>query len=148
MILGLVLVPPVLLKLASTGYRFARYYTSSRPIGRRARRTCRLRLMAPVLVVSAIAMFVTGVWLLALEHKSDQLVFFHKLSVIVFSVFFGIHVLGYGLKTVRTLSRAWRERPGLPGAGLRSALVASSLGAGVVLAFALSDLISDWHHLG
>src|ERR1700751_6316699 len=29
--LGLVLLPPVALKLASTGWRFARYYTRSRP---------------------------------------------------------------------------------------------------------------------
>jgi hypothetical protein len=30
MFIGLVLIPPVLLKLASTGYRFVRYYTGSR----------------------------------------------------------------------------------------------------------------------
>jgi hypothetical protein len=29
MFVGLALIPPVLLKLASTGYRFARYYTGS-----------------------------------------------------------------------------------------------------------------------
>ena len=31
MFIGLALIPPVLLKLGSTGYRFARYYTQSRP---------------------------------------------------------------------------------------------------------------------
>ena len=29
--LGLLLIPPVALKLASTGWRFVRYYTNSRP---------------------------------------------------------------------------------------------------------------------
>ncbi len=29
MFIGLVLIPPLLLKLASTGYRFARYYTGA-----------------------------------------------------------------------------------------------------------------------
>ena len=29
MFIGMVLIPPVLLKLASTGYRFVRYYTGS-----------------------------------------------------------------------------------------------------------------------
>ena len=31
MFIGMVLIPPVLLKLGSTGWRFARYYTGSRP---------------------------------------------------------------------------------------------------------------------
>ena len=33
--IGLLLIPPVLLKLASTGYRFARYYTGSRRLRRK-----------------------------------------------------------------------------------------------------------------
>ncbi len=40
MFIGLVLIPPVLLKLGSTGYRFARYYTGApayRAKGPRAR---------------------------------------------------------------------------------------------------------------
>ena len=41
MFIGLVLIPPVLLKLASTSYRMMRYYTGARPTERRDRRRCR-----------------------------------------------------------------------------------------------------------
>ena len=35
---GMLLVPPVLLKMGSTGYRFARYYTGDRSYRRKGRR--------------------------------------------------------------------------------------------------------------
>jgi hypothetical protein len=145
MILGLILIPPVLLKIGSTGYRFARYYTRSPAYREKGPPFLPLRLMAPVLVASALTMFITGVWLLVIGHKSDQVLFFHKASVIVFAAVFAIHLLAYGLRTIRTLKRAWHQQPGLPGGGLRSTLVTSSLGVGVALAIVLSDLISDWH---
>jgi hypothetical protein len=145
MILGLILIPPVLLKLGSTGYRFARYYTRSPAYREKGPPFLPLRLMAPVLVASALTMFITGVWLLVIGHQSDQVLFFHKVSVIAFAAVFAIHLLAYGLRTIRTLKRAWHQQPRLPGGGLRSTLVASSLGAGVALAIVLSDLISDWH---
>ena len=148
MILGLVLIPPVLLKLGSTGYRMVRYYARSPAYRQEGPPLLPLRLLAPFLVVSAVTTFVTGVWLLALGHKSDQVLFVHKASVIVFAVVFGIHLLAYGLRTFRTLRGAWHERPRLPGAGIRSMLVASSLGAGIVLAVALSSAISAWQGRG
>src|SRR6478736_2555000 len=125
MIVGLILIPPVLLKLGSTGYRFVRYYTRSPAYREKGPPLLPLRVMAPVLVGSALTMFVTGVWLLVLGHKSDQVLFFHKVSVIVFAVVFGVHLLAYGLRTIRTLNRARHERPRPDGAGLRSTLVAS-----------------------
>ena len=38
--IGMVLIPPVLLKVASTGWRFARYYRGTPPTGARGRRPC------------------------------------------------------------------------------------------------------------
>ena len=38
--IGMVLIPPVLLKVASTGWRFARYYRGARPTSARGRRSC------------------------------------------------------------------------------------------------------------
>jgi hypothetical protein len=54
MIAGLILIPPVLLKLGSTGYRFARYYTRSPAYREKGPPFLPLRLMAPVLVASAL----------------------------------------------------------------------------------------------
>lgn len=145
MLLGLVLIPPVLLKLGSTGYRMIRYYTRSPAYRQKGPPYLPLRLMAPVLAFTAVAMLGTGVWLMALGHKSDQVLFLHKVSVIGFAALLGIHLLAYGLRTIRTLGEAWRhERPRLEGAGLRSMLIASSLGAGAVAALALSSVISGY----
>ena len=51
MFIGLLLVPPVLLKLASTGYRFVRYYSGAPPTARRGRHdrccACSLRCWWP-----------------------------------------------------------------------------------------------------
>src|SRR3954454_19056696 len=69
MIIGLVLIPPVLLKLGSTGYRFARYYTHSQPYVEKGPPPLVLRLLAPVLALTTVGIFVTGVLLLALGHK-------------------------------------------------------------------------------
>src|SRR4051812_23825435 len=55
MFIGLVLIGPVALKLASTGYRFARYYSGSRAYRANGPPLMPLRLMAPVLVASTIA---------------------------------------------------------------------------------------------
>ncbi|HVI19322.1 MAG TPA: hypothetical protein VM712_13150, partial [Gaiellales bacterium] len=49
--LGLLLIPPVGLKLTSTGWRFVRYYTNSRPYRLAGPPRLPLRLIAPVLVV-------------------------------------------------------------------------------------------------
>src|SRR4249919_3385816 len=54
MFIGLVLVPPVLLKLSSTGYRFARYYMHSRPYVEKGPPALPMRLMAPFFVVTTI----------------------------------------------------------------------------------------------
>src|ERR1700759_5675033 len=49
MLIGFALLPPVALKLGSTGYRFARYYTGSRPYRDKGPPRLGLRLLAPVL---------------------------------------------------------------------------------------------------
>src|SRR6266550_4435588 len=50
MFIGMVLIPPVLLKLASTGYRFVRYYTGSCAYRAKGPPPLALRLLAPALV--------------------------------------------------------------------------------------------------
>src|SRR3978361_1126857 len=59
--LGLLLIPLVLLKLASTGWRLTRYYRRSEEYVRRGPPAILIRMIvAPVLVVSTISMIWTG----------------------------------------------------------------------------------------
>lgn len=146
MFIGLLLLPPVALKLASTGYRFARYYTGARAYREKGPPLLPLRMLAPLLVLATFGVFASGVWLMLLRHKSDTVLFIHKASFIVWGVVFAVHFLSYLPRVVSSL-RAARERSRaehVPGSGVRAALVAACLGAGVALAISLLPVITSF----
>jgi hypothetical protein len=147
MFIGMVLIPPVLLKLASTGYRFARYYTGSRAYRALGPPLLALRLLAPLFVATTIGIFVTGVLLLVAGHKSDTLLEIHKVSFIVWVVLFAVHFLAYVPRVVRSLGADWgaARREAVPGAGLRGMLLAATVGGGAALAFSLLPAMEAWH---
>jgi hypothetical protein len=147
MFIGLVLVPPVLLKLASTGYRFFRYYTRAEAYRAKGPPWLPLRLLAPVLVVSTIALFGSGVALLLSGHKSASLLTLHKESFVVWVVVFGLHFLAYLPRAVRSVLGGWRGTRGhaVSGAGWRGMLLAAAVGGGAALALALMPTIVGWH---
>lgn len=142
-IIGLMLIPPVGLKLASTGYRFLRYYTGDADFVAKGPPHILMRLLAPLLVVSTVTVLGTGVALLALgpHHYRDLLLGLHKVSFIVWLAVTGIHVLVYAPHLRRAFAGpdAWR----------RIGLVAISVVAGAVLAGGAYSLSGPWlHHRG
>lgn len=139
MFVGMVLIPPVLLKLGSTGYRFARYYARSRSYRAKGPPPLPLRLLGPVLIVTTVLVLGSGVWLMVLGHRSDAVLELHKVSFIVWGVVFGVHFLAH----LPTMLRALRPS-GVPGASVRALLVAASLGAGVALALSVLSLIAGF----
>jgi hypothetical protein len=147
MFIGLVLVPPVLLKLASTGYRFLRYYTRAGAYRAKGPPWLPLRLLAPVLVVSTIALFASGVALLLSGHKSAWLLTLHQMSFVVWVVVFGLHFVAYLPRSVRSVLGGWRatRREAMPGAGWRGMLLAAAVGGGAALALAFLPTIAAWH---
>src|SRR5947209_15430329 len=62
--LGLLLLGPVLLKLATTSYRFARYYLKDAVYLSKGAPMLALRAMGPLLVLTTVTVFATGVVLL------------------------------------------------------------------------------------
>ena len=58
---GMLLIGPVLLKMTSTGYRFARYYTSNPAYRRKGPPAAPLRLLAPFVVISTVVVMGSGV---------------------------------------------------------------------------------------
>ena len=147
MFVGLMLVPPVLLKLGSTGYRFVRYYTGSAEYRAKGPPLLPLRMLAPVLVLTTVGVLASGVWLMALGHRSDQVLLLHKALFIVWGVLFGVHFLAYLPRVVRSLRADWgtARRLQVPGSGLRGFLVACSVAGGLGLALALLSTIDVWH---
>jgi hypothetical protein len=122
MFLGVLLIPPVALKLASTAYRFFRYYAKNPHYRLKGAPPLVMRLLAPVLVVSTGIMLSSGVVLLATGRRAGAWVGIHKTSFAVWLAVFSVHVLFY----------VWRI-PGLafdrraPGFTVRLGLLAASL---------------------
>ena len=92
---GMLLIPPVALKLGSTGWRFFRYYTGRQEYVRKGPPLLPLRLLAPVVVLSTLAVFATGVALLVVGPRGGVVLGLHKASFVVWLVATGIHVLAY-----------------------------------------------------
>ena len=150
MFVGLVLIPPVLLKLASTGYRMVSYYAGSHAYRLAGPPRLPLRLMAPVLVASTIAVLASGVVLLAAGHKLRTMLTIHKMSFIVFGVLLALHFLAYVPRVVHSLAADWgaARRRAVPGSGLRAMLVAAAAGGGVALGLALLPTIHAYGGAG
>jgi hypothetical protein len=93
---GMLLIGPLMLKLASTGYRFVRYYTANPRYRRKGPPPLSLRLIAPVVVASTIVVFASGVALLFIGPGSRAtLLPIHKISFIVWGSFTALHVLAH-----------------------------------------------------
>jgi hypothetical protein len=126
---GMLLLPVVGLKLASTAWRFARYYLHAEEYVRRGPPHIALRVVvAPVIVVSTIVLFGTGVALLALDRTQGTLVGLHKASFIVWFGATSLHVLAHLVRLRRVLGVR------LPGLSVRLAVVGAAVLAGVAVA--------------
>jgi hypothetical protein len=128
---GMLLIPVLGLKVASTGWRFLRYYRNGEEYVRRGPPHLALRaVVAPVIVVSTLVLFGTGIALLVLGQTHGTVVGLHKASFLVWVGATGLHVLAH----ISKLPRLLRAR--IPGTPMRVALVASAVLAGAVLATA------------
>jgi hypothetical protein len=148
MFIGLLLVPAVALKLASTGYRFARYYTDDEPYVRKGPPPLVLRVLAPGVVLTTLAVFGTGIALLFTGPPSNTLIFAHKLSFIAWVALMTLHVLGHLLELPRLASADWRRHgpreARLAGSGMRAGALAMAIVAGVALGFLALSAGSAW----
>ncbi|HEX3736353.1 MAG TPA: hypothetical protein VHV53_02330 [Solirubrobacterales bacterium] len=143
--LGMLLVPPVMMKLGSTGYRFARYYSHSPAYVRRGPPHLALRSLAPGVVLTTIALFGTGVALLVQGPPSNTLRFAHKLSFIAWVALISLHVLGHLLELPRLALADWRRgEEAIGGAGARTAALAAALLTGIAVALLTLPLASAW----
>lgn len=140
--LGFLVLPPTLLKMGSTGWRFLNYYGTRRGRYRAAGPPEPLpRLLAPLLVASTVVAFVTGVVLFFQGVDRGTMATLHTDSVVVMTLLLVVHV-GFHLRTVWDASLA-DLRPRLVaavtlrGTTTRRALVVASIVVGVVVGIAL-----------
>jgi hypothetical protein len=149
--IGLLLLPPVALKLASTGYRFTRYYSDDHAYRRRGAPPLGLRVLGPAVLATTLAVFGTGVALLVEGGSaSPTLRELHKVSFIAWVAVTAVHVLGH----LPDLSHTFLARRGerlelnrMAAGGLgRTLALSGAIVAGLVLAIVLVPDFANWSH--
>ncbi|HEX8917832.1 MAG TPA: hypothetical protein VF898_04990 [Chloroflexota bacterium] len=146
---GLMLIPPLFLKTASTGYRFARYYLRNPRYRAAGPPQIVLRVIAPVMLACTVGLFGTGVVLLLVGPQgSDPWRGLHQLFFFSWFGFMTIHVLAH---TPRAARLGFSDLPGwrsgnriVPGVMTRQSLVVGSIILGIVVAVVFLPLDSSW----
>ncbi len=146
---GFLLIGPVLLKVAATGYRFVRYYTHDPAYRSKGPPEIVLRLIAPIVVLSTIGVFATGIGLIIVGPADrNPMLLLHKVTFIVWVVFTTLHILGHLPAVGRTLGvggpgHGDRVEVGAGAAGRWIALTGAIV-AGLVLAVVLIPEFAAW----
>lgn len=133
---GFLVVPLLLVKLGSTGWRMARYYLGNPRYRAAGPPRPLLRVMAPLFVVSTIVLFVSGIVMWFAHSRLQPWSTLHTDSAVVFAITGSIHVLAYvrraGTETAAELSR--RRRDAIPRRARRRGAMIATLAVGLVLA--------------
>ena len=151
---GMLVTGPVLLKISSTGYRFARYYTGSIPYVRKGPPAPLLRLLGPVVVLTSCGVIGSGIMLAFAGPRPGPWLFLHKAFFVLWFGAMTIHVLAYAPRLARLVTGSGRGRtaadgPGggaarVPGSMARWLLLAAALGVGLILAVLTIHLAGPW----
>lgn len=146
-VLGALAIGPVLLKLGSTGWRMAAYYARVPRYRVSGPPPLVYRLLGPLVVLTSVAVLLTGVLLLLLgDQRSRQSIvavagirvdwlFLHQASFFVWFGVMTIHVLGRTVPAFNTARRSLREPRAVDGLALRvvSVVLAVALGGGLAV---------------
>ena len=158
-VVGVLLVPPALLKTASTGWRIVRYYVTGGAAHdaylHAGPPPLLLRLLGPFVVLSTLAVLASGLALIPLGPDSTRSALatvlgwridaltIHQACFVVWGVITGVHVLARTVPAVVVV--AGRRRPRrVDGEGARLTTLVLALVAGVVAAVFVLGVADAW----
>lgn len=155
--LGALLIPPAVMKTATTGWRVVGYYTGREPYQVAGPPPTVLRWLGPLVVASTLALLGSGVALILLGEQVGRQRFFsalgfgiswvalHQGVFAVWCVATGLHLLGRIIPALQlTVRRGSSER--IPGALARTLLLLAATGAAVILSVVLVRADASWHN--
>jgi hypothetical protein len=157
--LGALLVPPALLKTATTGWRMVRYYVGSPPYQEAGPPPLLLRVLGPLVVGSTLGLLASGVLLVLLgpdgSYRSAVSVLGLRIDWVgvhkgLFVLWFGVmtlHVLGRIIPALRITGASVAGTTRVPGAWTRWLLLAATLASAAALAVALVHADGGWVRL-
>lgn len=153
--LGALLIPPALLKTASTGWRMVRYYAGDAPYQQAGPPPILLRLLGPLVVVSTLGLLATGTLLVILGQDTSRTDLFtllgfrvgwvtlHQGAFIVWGGATGLHLIGRIVPALRIVSPSGEPRR-IPGRTTRFALIGLALALAAGLAVLLVHGEGSW----
>jgi hypothetical protein len=148
-VVGLVLVPPLLVKIGSVGWRFLQYYRGDKTYRAKGPPGRLLRVLGPLLLVASIVLLASGiVLLLSPSSFGGNLKSIHGASFYIWLVLVVAHVTLHW-RDVRRLGAkdlARRSRQAIPGAVIRQTTVLISLVVGLLLSMSLVSQVGTYRH--
>lgn len=142
-VVGFLVIPPLLLKLGSVGYRFFRYYTRDPRYRAAGAPSLGMRILGPVLVLLTVVVFASGVELWVFGYRFG---FFwiplHHGSAYLWFVAAAVHAGNYASRAPALALADWRDH--VAGAFTRRSTVAASVVLGAALAIAMLSFHSPF----
>ncbi|MDA8311810.1 MAG: DedA family protein [Actinomycetota bacterium] len=147
-VVGMVLVPVIVLKIGSTGWRFAKYYLGAPEYRRKGPPPPLLRLLGPFVVVSTIAVVASGIatLLVTATPLRNELLLVHKVTFVLWFLAMVVHVLGHLLDVASLAPRDFyrRTRGQVRGASKRQWAIVSAVCVGILLAIVVAPKVGPW----
>lgn len=155
-VVGAIAIGPVALKLGSTGWRMVAYYARVQRYRAAGPPPLLYRLLGPLVVVTSVAVLLTGVLLLLLgeQHSRQTIVsaggsridwlVLHKASFFAWFAVMTVHVLGRTVPALRTAQRSLQRPRAVDGITLRVVSVMLALTLGALLAVWLVGKEGGW----
>jgi hypothetical protein len=157
-VVGVLLTAVATLKIASTGWRFLRYYAGHRPYQQAGPPPTLLRILGPLVVAATVGVLGSGLWLIVVGPEGGRrtlvsllgqrldVVSVHQGLFIVFAVVAGLHLVArFVPAVVLATERGRREDGRLRGRGPRVAVLVATLAAGALAAVLILPAAADWH---
>jgi hypothetical protein len=133
--IGVLLIPPALVKTGSTGWRMVRYYAGHRQYRRAGPPPLALRILGPLVVLSSLAVLGSGLALALVGPTASRrslldvlgrhldAVMLHKAAFVVCGVVTGLHVLARLFPALRVTMLRDRSGHGVAGRSGRLAVL-------------------------
>jgi len=150
--IGWILLPPLLLKITSTTYRFVMYYIGNPRYTKAGPPKPLLRVIGPLIILTTTLLMWSGIEMVLIGPQGSGIRLWdtvHKASFILWFGLMTVHVLAYflkaGLLSMSELTRksgAHSFRPS--GRPIRLAMVIGALIVGVILGLHQWHLTNSW----
>ncbi|MCL5115894.1 MAG: hypothetical protein M1272_01950 [Firmicutes bacterium] len=148
--IGTLLAGPLVVKLASVGYRFFSYYAKSSPaFVAKGPPNIWLRLLAPFLILLTLMLFLSGLVLAVEGPPPNRLVFLvHAGSAALWIPLIVVHVYAHLRQVPRALQQEWsrHSKQKLSDRIKRLRITVIALIVGAIAAIALVPVSAPWIH--